>query len=342
MHLQLLIPGLLQLPADSLRLPALSLLLGRGRLAWGPGTSSEEWLAKSFGLDSDRAPYAALRLLGEDGLEPGKHDWLCADPAQLKFTSRGLMLADASTLNLSAEEAGGLTGSLNREFSDLGEFFAPNPGRWYLRLNHPARLTTQRLSQVIGRRVDQFLPEGQDGALWRRHFNEIQVFLHGHPVNQAREDAHRPPINSLWFWGQGSLPETLGKPFAALATHTTNSPLARGLARHAGIPIMPWPEGPLPEGAGRVLLTSDSLNAPALYGDEDAWRSALSALETRHLVPAVAALKSGRLQSLPLTAPGDAASLEVRLTRSDLWKFWRPAVSLSSMKPPHGHSEVAP
>lgn len=331
MHLHFLVSGLLQLPADDLRLPALSLLLGRGGITWGPGSSCEEWLARGFGLDTGTAPYAALRLLGEDGFDPGSSTWLCADPAQLKFTSQGLMLADASTLDISPEENQALLESLNREFSDLGQFVAASPSRWYLRLHRPAQLATQRLSQVIGRRVDHFLPEGQDGALWRRHSNEIQVFLHGHPVNQAREDSGRPPVNSLWFWGQGALPQELGKPFAALAADT---PLARGLARRAGIPLCRWPDETLPEGEGRFLLISETLTGPALYGDEEAWRTALATLDTRHLAPALAALKSGRLQSLTLTAPGDRASLEVRLNRSDLWKFWRTPIPIDRLHNP--------
>jgi hypothetical protein len=112
MHLHLLIPGLLELPAAELRLPSLSLMLGRGHLTWAPGISLDSWLASGFGLEAGAAPYAALRLLGENGLEPGESTWFCADPVQLKFTTQGLMLADASTRDLSMEEAQALVASL--------------------------------------------------------------------------------------------------------------------------------------------------------------------------------------------------------------------------------------
>jgi hypothetical protein len=351
MNLHLLIPGLLELPAAGLRLPALSLMLGRGQLAWAPGFSFEPWLAGRFGLEAESAPYAALRLLGEDGLAPcphphplspdgrgerreslrdwdGTEDWFCADPVQLKFTSQGLMLADASTLDLSMTEAEALVASLNQEFPDLGRFHAAAPGRWYLRLTRPWEALTHRLTEVVGRRVDNFLPDGPDGPVWRRQFNEIQVLLHGHPVNQAREEEGRPVVNSVWFWGNGALPGSLEKPYAALAT---DDPLARGLARQAAVPLQPWDGQPPASGEGSLLVLADTLARPALYADEEAWRDALTALEATHLAPSLAALKSGRFESITLTAPGDRASLDIRLTRSDLWKFWKKPLTLEKL-----------
>jgi len=331
MHLHLLIPGLLELPAASLRLPALSLMLGRGRLTWGPGISFEPWLARRFGLDAESAPYAALRRLGENGSDSCEGNWFCADPVQLKFTSQGLMLADASTLDLSMEEAQALVASLNQEFPDLGQFHAASPGRWYLRLAQPSEVSTHRLTEVVGRRVDGFLPEGRDGPLWCRHFNEIQVLLHGHPVNQAREEEGHPVVNSVWFWGNGTLPGSLEIPYAMLAT---DDPLARGLAHQAGIPFHSW-SGQLPASVeGSLLVLADTLARPALYADEEAWRDALVALEASHLASSLAALKSGKVGSLTLTAPGDRASLEIHLTRSDLWKFWREGLSLGKLNIP--------
>ncbi|MDD5296317.1 MAG: hypothetical protein PHU46_05330 [Rhodocyclaceae bacterium] len=351
MHLHLLIPGLMQLPADGLRLPALALMLGRARLAWGPGLSLEAWLARGFGLDADSAPYAALRLLGEPGLAPGhpqplSHEgrgersesqrdrnqlgtWLCADPVQLRFTSQGLMLGDASGLDLGEAEAEALIAGLNREFSELGQFHAGSPTRWYLRPARSSSVSCHRLGEVVGRRVDAFLPEGADGPLWCRHFNDIQVFLHGHPVNQAREVEGHPAVNSVWFWGHGPLPVHTDTSFAALAG---GDALARGLARAAGIPVLPWAGEPPSAPEGNVLVVADALARPALYVDEEAWREALVALESSHLAPALTALKSGRLESLTLTGLGDRASLELRLTRPDLWKFWRSSVELRELK----------
>ena len=52
-------------------------------------------IAACFGLESS-APYAALRLLGEElaGVTPGEHHWTCADPVHLRFHQERLILAD--------------------------------------------------------------------------------------------------------------------------------------------------------------------------------------------------------------------------------------------------------
>ena len=47
-----------------------------------------------------------------------------------------------------------------------------------------------------------------DGAInWMRLQNELQMVLHAHPVNAAREDAGKPTINGVWFWGGGVMPK---------------------------------------------------------------------------------------------------------------------------------------
>jgi hypothetical protein len=43
-------------------------------------------------------------------------------------------------------------------------------------------------------------------APWRHAINEAQMVLHAHPVNQARQAAGQPVVNSLWPWGGGRLP----------------------------------------------------------------------------------------------------------------------------------------
>ncbi len=367
MHLHFLVPGLLwpneyyKAALKDIRLPTLSALLGRGQRQWQKPVSREDWLAQHFGLAP--APFAALRLAGEEmddneagttpcphplSLRRGEHreplrgfrkpgNWLCADPVQLSFTQQSLMLADAGTLDLSMEEARAVIESLNQEFPDLGQFHAAAPERWYLSLAKPAALSTHRLAKVVGRRVDRFLPEGPDGPAWRRHFNEIQVLLHTHPVNAAREAAGRPRVNSVWFWGEGSLPAANPSPlFDAVMS---NDILARGFARQAG--ITPLPSDASPGNARHTLAMLDSLYRPALYSDLDAWCTALVALEAEKLAPALASLKAGRISTLSLTALGDRASLSLTLQRRDLWKFWRSPSPITALDIPDLSGEEA-
>jgi hypothetical protein len=61
------------------------------------------------------------------------------------------------------------------------------------------------------------------------------MLLFGHQVNHIREEENRLPINGVWFWGEGGLPEaTEKKKFDCVLT---NSFLVKGIAEHCGVPV---------------------------------------------------------------------------------------------------------
>jgi hypothetical protein len=59
---------------------------------------------------------------------------LCCDPVHLHFARDTLLLADASGLAITRQEADTLMAGLNDTFSDIGRFEAPAPDRWYVHL----------------------------------------------------------------------------------------------------------------------------------------------------------------------------------------------------------------
>jgi hypothetical protein len=156
------------------------------------------------------------------------------------------------------------------------------------------------------------------------------MLLHAHPRNTEREAAGRPVINSLWFWGAGTLPaasETL-----RLDAVFGDDAATCGLAVWAGKPVQP-----LPADAGAVLNRGDAdnvlaviggLEMAALRGDAGAWREALACLERDWLAPLLEAIYAGRLGELRLEAPGDHGSLDLILTPGDRWKLWRRPMAL--------------
>ncbi len=324
MQLHIVVPGLLW-PKDSINeitrgldLPALATLLGRGRLERHPALPLEHWLGKTFGIHDEETPFGALRLLGE-GLDPGKADWLCADPVHLRFSRDTLVVGGAAELDLTQHEAEQLAAELNTHLADYGEFIVPHPRRWYLRLQRTARITTSVLSTVTGRTIEPFLPQGDDAREWRRFINETQVLLHNHPLNAAREADGRPMANSLWPWGAGALP--LGAAAPAAHVHA-NHPLARGVTKLAGVSASPVPAR-LDDAVFQSLTLLDNLSEAAQSLDAPAWRAGLAELEANWFAPLLAALKSRRLQHLRLTALGDAATIDVTINAGNLWKLWR-------------------
>lgn len=54
---------------------------------------------------------------------------------------------------------------------------------------------------AIGKKITHFLEHAREQMEWYKFLNELQMFLHQHPVNEQRQQAGKPVINSLWFWG---------------------------------------------------------------------------------------------------------------------------------------------
>lgn len=332
--IHLVVPGLLW-PKDSiaevtrgLDLPALHALLGRGRRARHPARPIERWLCEAFGVHADERqefPIGALRLLGE-GHEPGADAWLCADPVHLRFSRNTLVVAGGEP-DLSRQEADQLVAALNAQLADFGEFLAPHPQRWYLRTKRTPRIVTHSPAAVTGRTLEPFLPQGEDARDWRRLINEAQVLLHNHPLNAAREADGRMTANSLWPCGAGVLPAGAVAP--APQVHADH-PLARGLARRAGVPAAPLPER-FDNAVSQGLTFLETLAEAAQSLDAAAWRSGLEELEVRWFAPSLAALKARRIHGLRLTALGDDAVVDVTLDAGDLWQFWRRPLTLTGL-----------
>ena len=335
MPLHIVVPGLLwprdtiENAARGLALPALAVLAGRGRHAWTPPQPVEHWLCRAFGLAAEPPPCAALRWLGEGG-EAGADAWLCADPAHLRFSRNALVIGGVDELDLAPDEAAEFVAALNAGLGEAGIFHAPHPHRWYLRLRAPVRIATHPRASVVGRALEAFLPGGEDARAWRHLANEAQVLLHNHPLNAAREARGAAAVNSLWFWGAGTLAAATRVPAAQLIA---DDPLARGLARHAGMA-----RGPLPATARQAdlgtnaLLLLDRLAAPAQALDAPAWRAALAAAEADWFMPLLAALRASRLDGLRLTAFGDDGTFDILLRPRDLWKVWRRPLPLPAWR----------
>jgi hypothetical protein len=324
MPLTLLVPGLfwpreiLRDTAFDLPLPALNMLLGRGRRSSCGGI--DDWLARTFGLPAP-LPSAPLRLLG-DGGSPGDGHWLCLDPVHLRIQERAMVVEVPGRLALSAHEDEELRRAIAPLFD--GELVAPAPGRWHLRLDQPAALDTLPLPDAVGRPAPTDLPAGPDGAHWRRLLAEAQPMLHAHAVNRRRDESGLPTVNSLWPWGAGRLPAAAHRTFDPILA---DEPVLKGIAHLAGIAARPAPAR-YAAPVGSVLVRFDQLAEPAAAFDALAWREALMNLERDWLAPALAALRSGEGGELRVVAEGTGTAAEIAVTRSDLWRFWRQPMPL--------------
>jgi len=331
-HLTLLVPDLIwpepgdQFTLGKLSAPGLEWLLAHAKPERRPRRPFELVLADCFGLADP--PCGALRLLGEGSEEARSGYWLCADPVHLRLHQERIVLADASAFDLAEHEAREIAQALDAEFSDTGRFHAASATRWYLRLNAAVDHPAAPLSAVAGRRVDGEL---NGGALpLTRWLNEVQMFLHGHPVNTQREDAGQPAINSLWLWGGGTLSAGIEQRFSAVFS---DDPLAIGLARAAGIAAHDRPAGfseMFDQAGANPLVVLDPLLPKAAQEDGEGWRNTLEQLDSDWFLP----LKKGlgnRVDRISLIAPTVYGELRYTLTASERWKFWKKGKALAAI-----------
>lgn len=317
MHVEIVVPALSAARGET-RHPALELLLARGRRTHDDPIALEGWLAREFGLGEEPLPAGALTALA-GGLEAGEDAWLRADPVHLRLQRDSMTLVPAAGFDLSRAEADALADSVNRHFGESFSMHVVSPACWALRAKGDIRLDARSPLALAGQDVNANLPAGTDAARWHAILNEVQMLLHEHPVNEAREI----PLNSLWFWGAGRLPGAAEGPWQSV---TADNPVALGLAklsamRHRALPsgAGEWLER-LPE-TGRQLVVLDALAAAAALRDGEAHAARLGAMEADWFAPLLAALKSGRIGMVTVHLPD--AGLSIETVRGDLRRFWR-------------------
>jgi hypothetical protein len=341
MRCTLLIPQLFwprdtaDVAAGGLELPALSTLLARAAVERFDAVSTEGWLCRAFEVDRQRDWPIAPLTLGLDGGEPDGAYWLRADPVHIKVSREGLHLVDSTLFDVSADEASAFVAALNAHFEGELVFSAPHPKRWYVRCADAPGIATHPIGEVAGKDVQQHLPHGEQALEWHRRFNEAQMLLHAHALNESREDRGEPPVNSVWFWGGGTAPQVPGRHFATVAA---NNAAATALAVAADVAVRPlhadgesWlacsstTASKLPH-----LAILDQLGSAVTYEDVAAWRDRMEALEAEWFAPLLSALKSGRVDELDIVALGSQRSSRFTVSRGALFKLWRRAKPLAA------------
>ena len=186
-------------------------------------------LLELFGMtvpDEAEYPVAAVSYYAETGHRP--EYCLRADPVHLSASGEGVILLDNSMIALETGEAESIAADLQPYLDELdAELHIAQPSRWYLSFREAPRIQTTPLPDVIGRDVGMALPIGPDRTRWRQLFNELQMVLHNSSVNEARSKQGRLPVNSLWFWGVGSMPGS-GEP--RFDHCVSDDPFVHGLA----------------------------------------------------------------------------------------------------------------
>lgn len=303
-RLDLVVPGLCgPLPGlnglEDAAQPLVKLLSSASRDAQAFGY--ERQLATLFGIGDDTPVASAACSLFGHGFDPGADVWIHADPVYMQADMDHAVMFDAHALELSEDESTRLVELFNAHFAEDGlALLRATREHWFMRL-HRGDVETTHIADVVGRNVNLHMPRGDDASFWRAVLNETQMLFHGSEVNAQRESRGLPPINSLWLWGQGSLPVVANSDIKQVYA---DDGFARGLARLHDKPAETLPGDAqqldsLLQADSRTVLVLKSMYWPASYGDVDVWRQEL-ALLLQHWLEPLAQLSSRNKTQLTL------------------------------------------
>jgi hypothetical protein len=303
--LTLLLPALDRLGAP---VPAVvARWLARGDRLSGAKPGRDTVLLECFEFIDTAVPVAALtRSL--DASDAHGSLWLRADPCYVAVDAVAVRMLACGTVDLSAEESVELTSALRPLFGDAGFPLEPaTPARWYLRCPIGAQLPQfAKPENVLGDDLMRHLPQGENERQWRHLLNEAQVILHNHPVNARRAATGRMPVNSLWFWGAGRLPEWVRTRFNRIFSRDE---VTIALARLASVATLAPTSGAIVEFAADDNVLLDLADSRDTLAPDRDWLAPLDAtLHRRALRELRVCFESGE---------------RLLIKPAHRWRFWR-------------------
>jgi hypothetical protein len=229
----------------------------------------EHAIARECGLPGGdgRLPWAAWHLR-QSGQDTGDRPWAWITPCHWRLGTDHAAMHHPQELALDAGESQQLLAAMEPYFEQDGLTLAYDaPTRWLASGPLFGTLAVASLDRVAGRVLDPWMPRGDGARPLRRLQQEMQMLLYTHPVNEARVQDGRLPVNSFWASGLGPLPAASG--------------------------------AKMPPG----LRVSNVLHEPALLGDWDTWVQGWQHLEATDIDRLLQALVTG--QDVALTLCGD-------------------------------------
>ncbi len=238
-------------------------------------------------LAAQRAQTLGLVDAEDDRAAAASGGWGFLTPAHWSLGTEQVSLLDPALLNLGETESLAFFQAVAELFTSEGfELHTDGPARWLCRHPSLAGLPTASLDRVLGRNVDRWLEPHPGARLVRRLQNEVQMLLHEHPLNEARQDRGALPLNSLWLSGTGAVPPSAAVPGEVVldsrlrqgAVNEDWPGWLRAFAELDAGPIQHWQAQVGHNPAARLTLCGERGAAtwrPAVRGGFGAWRDRL-------------------------------------------------------------------
>jgi hypothetical protein len=257
-----------------------------------------DWRADAFRVIAPQAASvpaaAAAALFADSGAVEGA--WVClATPVHYVAEMSSVRLPRGGILSMQRAGAQMLAADFNRVWKGSGfHLVAGVSGQLYCISDQTIHVATRDPEEVLDRHIEEYLPAGADAPRLRRLMSEMEMWLFEHQANAARAAENLPSVNGLWLWGGGA-------PLSAL-------PRVIGWVAGDDVFFSAFGSSGREESGSGVFVTSED---PGGAGWND--------MERRGLQPASAALRSGRLSQLEISAGDRCFTVTARSQR----RFWR-------------------
>lgn len=307
---------------DFNHLSGLIKLLSKANCSKSAPNSIEKSLKSWFsGLGTGEIAAGALGAYHYDLIFDLQENWCRADPIECLVDHKTVYAIGNQHLELTDQEQNSIVKQLNSFLQEDGLSLIPkNDQEWYCRLTKQTDVSTNDLLQVLHKQLLPLLPSGPDQNYWRRLMTECEMLLMQNPVNILRQQQHKPPVSSIWFWGLGALPQNIKTDFEQIIS---NDSVIGGLAKCAKVPL-----GDLPPAFDATwlndphhLFIADLEFVVCLkHQNWEQWYQRLCHYEAHWFKPLLQYLGEGRLHSLILQC---ADGCEYKITKKHLKYFFR-------------------
>jgi hypothetical protein len=264
--------------------------------------------------------------------------WI-ASPVHLIAGLTSLHIDRRSILRLSPADLESFAQDFNRAFGDTSLHLVPLANGEFL-LRGPATLSaaTTEPSRALVADLGAALPKGSDAKALKRLGAELEMWLHTHPLNEARQRRGELPVSALWLWGGGASLQFTPLP-GSLKTRGDLAfgpdPYLIGLWHLHGGRARALPDDKLTSlltdpSAQRAILVTE---VTSLLQSNPRWTvfEALAELDRLYAAPAIAALAAGTVDKVLVIAN----DTELQVGRRDRLRFWRrPQPTLLALQPP--------
>jgi len=212
-------------------------------------------------------------------------------------TEEGGVLVDYSAGHVTTAEAAPIIETLREKLDDEYTAFFPGVGYRHLLVLRGLKYLEEVCippHDVVGRRIEEIMPQGPDAQRLIALMRISRRLLGGHMVNRLREERGLRPANMIWPWGQGRLPSlpTLGDRYGLSGAIVTAVDLIKGLGKLAGMEVLEVPGATgyhdtdyaakasyALQGLREVDLVYVHVEAPDEAGHEGDWEAKVRALE---------------------------------------------------------------